>query len=279
MARFAIKTPPQHADWSDMAEVWRAADDIEVFESAWLFDHLYPIAGDPHGPILESWVTLSALADMTSRLRLGSMVNGMHFRHPAVTAKMTVSLDIISGGRMYLGLGAGWFQPEVDAYGLDLGTMRQRMDRFEEGVDVIDSLLRNESTNFEGEFYRFVDARCEPKGPQTPRPPIAIGGTGERRTLKVVAKHAQWWDALAIAPEEWAAKNEVLLAHCASVGRDPSEITRSAHVLASPDADPRELAERAAALFEAGLDVAVFSLRSPYSVAVVEPLAEALREL
>jgi len=279
MARFAIKTPPQHAQWSDMADIWRAADDIDLFEAAWLFDHLYPIAGDPHGSILESWVTLSALAQMTSRIRLGSMVNGMHFRHPALTAKMAATLDIISEGRLYLGLGAGWFQPEVDAYGLELGTVRQRMDRFEEGVEVIDSLLRNESTTFEGDFYQFADARCEPKGPQSPRPPIAIGGIGERRTLKVVAKHAQWWDALRLPPEEWPAKNQVLLDHCAAIGRDPSEITRSAHVLSPSDADPRQLAEEAAALFEVGLDVAVFSLRSPYSVAVVEPLAEALREL
>jgi alkanesulfonate monooxygenase SsuD/methylene tetrahydromethanopterin reductase-like flavin-dependent oxidoreductase (luciferase family) len=192
---------------------------------------------------------------------------------------MAATLDIVSGGRLNLGLGAGWFQAEADAYGLDLGTVRQRMDRFEEGVDVIDSLLRNESTTFAGDYYQFADARCEPKGPQSPRPPIAIGGVGERRTLKVVAKHAQWWDALRLPPEEWPAKNQVLLDHCAAIGRDPSEITRSAHVLVQPDADPRELAEEAAALFEVGLDVAVFSLRSPYSAAVVEPLAEALREL
>lgn len=279
MARFAIKTPPQHAEWTDMADIWRAADDIDVFESAWVFDHLYPIAGDPHGNIFESWVALSALAQMTSRIRLGSMVNGMHFRHPALTAKMAATLDVVSGGRMYLGLGAGWFQTEVDAYGLELGTMKQRMDRFEEGVDVIDSLLRNEATTFDGQYYQLGEARCEPKGLQRPRPPIAIGGTGEQRTLKVVAKHAQWWDALRISPEDWLKKNEVLLKHCAAVGRDPSEITRSAHVLSPPDADPRELAEQAAAMFEVGVDVAVFSLRSPYSAAVVEPLAEALSEL
>ncbi|MDH3499504.1 MAG: TIGR03560 family F420-dependent LLM class oxidoreductase [Acidimicrobiia bacterium] len=279
MGRFAIKTPPQHAAWEDMRAIWRAADEIELFESAWVFDHLYPIAGDPHGSILESWVALTALAGETSRIRLGSMVNGMHFRHPAVTAKMAVTLDIISGGRMYLGLGAGWFQAEVDAYGLELGTIKQRMDRFEEGVEVIDSLLRNESTTFHGEYYHFTDARCEPKGPQTPRPPIAIGGTGEKRTLSVVARCAQWWDALGIDPAVWTEKNEVLLQHCEAAGRDPVEITRSAHVMSPSDADPRELAETAAGLFAVGVDVAVFSLRSPYSAAVVEPLAEALREL
>ena len=279
MGRFAIKTPPQHTTWQAMKDVWLAADDIDVFESAWVFDHLYPIHGDPHGPILESWTTLVALAQMTNRLRLGSMVNGMHFRHPSVTAKMAASLDIISGGRMYLGLGAGWFETEVEAYGLDLGTMRQRMDRFEEGVDVIDSLLRNESTTFHGEYYRFTDARCEPKGPQSPRPPIAIGGVGETRTLKVAAKHAQWWDALGIDPQDWVTKNDVLVRHCETAGRDPAEITRSAHVMTPMDADPKDLAGRAAALFDVGVEVAVFSMRSPYTAEYLEPLAEALREI
>lgn len=279
MGRFAIKTPPQHTTWEAMSTVWGEADEIDVFESAWVFDHLYPIHGDPHGPILESWTTLTALAQMTKRLRLGSMVNGMHFRHPAVTAKMAVSLDTISEGRLYLGLGAGWFQTEVDAYGLDLGTMRQRMDRFEEGVDVIDSLLRNESTTHHGDYYQFTDARCEPKGPQSPRVPIAIGGVGERRTLRVVARHAQWWDALGIDPADWTTKNEILLEHCAAVGRDATEITRSAHVMTPMDAEPGALAERAAALFEVGVEVAVFSLRSPYDASIVEPLAQALRDV
>ncbi len=279
MARFAIKTPPQHTTWDDVAGVWREADQIEVFDTAWVFDHLYPIAGDPHGPILESWVTLTALAQMTSRLRLGAMVNGMHFRHPALTAKMAATLDIVSGGRLNLGLGAGWFETEVVAYGMELGTVKQRMDRFEEGVTVIDSLLRTESTDFEGEYYQLRDARCEPKGPQHPRPPIAIGGTGERRTLRLVARYAQWWDALRTTPEEWVRKNEILGRHCEDVGRNPAEITRSAHVLTPSDADPQALAGQAADLFEAGLDVAIFSLRSPFTPAVVERLAEALREL
>ena len=278
MGRFAIKTPPQHSTWQAMTDVWEAADDIDLFESAWVFDHLYPIHGDPHGPILEGWTTLTALAERTSRLRVGSMVNGMHFRHPAVTAKMAVTLDIISEGRLYLGLGAGWFETEDAAYGLGLGSMRERFDRFEEGMEVIDSLLSNESTTFHGAYYDFEDARCEPKGPQG-RIPIAIGGVGEKRTLRVVAKHAQWWDALGIAPDDWTHKNEVLLSHCDAVGRDPSEIIRSAHIMTPMDSDVGALADRAAALFEAGVEVAVFSLRSPYSAGIVEPLAEALRDL
>ena len=279
MGRFAIKTPPQHVSWNDTLSVWREADEIELFESAWVFDHLYPIAGDPHGPCLESWVTLTALAQATSRIRVGAMVTGMHFRHPAVTAKMAATLDIVSNGRLNLGLGAGWFQTEVDAYGLELGTIKQRMDRFEEGVECIARLLSEESVDFEGRYFTFADAHCEPKGPQQPRPPIAIGGGGERRTLKIVAAWADLWDALRTTPDEWKHKNEVLLAHCEDVGRNADEITRSAHIMTPSDADPKALAAEAALLFEAGLDLAVFSLRAPFDPGMVGPLADALREI
>lgn len=279
MGRFAIKTPPQHVSWDDTLAVWKEADQIDLFESAWVFDHLYPIAGDPHGPCLEAWVTLTALARATSRIRVGTMVHGMHFRHPAVTAKMAATLDIVSGGRLNLGLGAGWFQTEVDAYGLELGTIKERMDRFEEGVEVIARLLSDRSLDFEGDYYTFTDAHCEPKGPQSPRPPIAIGGGGERRTLRTVAKWADIWDALRIEPDAWSHKNDVLLSHCEAVGRDADEITRSAHVFSPADADPNALADQAARLFETGLDMAVFSLRAPFDPGMVQPLAEALQQV
>lgn len=279
MGRFAIKTPPQHVSWDDVLAVWQEADRIDLFESAWVFDHLYPIAGDPHGPCLESWVTLTALARATSRLRVGTMVNGMHFRHPALTAKMAATLDIVSGGRLNLGLGAGWFQTEVDAYGMELGTVAQRMDRFEEGVECIVGLLTEDAFDFSGSYYRFTDARCEPKGLQLPGPPIAIGGTGERRTLKAVAEWADIWDALRIGPDAWTHKNEVLLAHCEAVGRDATEITRSAHVFTPSDADMGALATEAATLFAVGVDLVVFSLRSPFDPAMVPRLAGALQEI
>jgi alkanesulfonate monooxygenase SsuD/methylene tetrahydromethanopterin reductase-like flavin-dependent oxidoreductase (luciferase family) len=180
-----------------MLGVWRAADQIELFESAWNWDHLYPLRGDPHGSSLEAWVTLAALAQATQRIGVGCMVTGMHFRHPAIIARMSASLDLISSGRSYLGLGAGWFEAEALANGIELGTVGQRLDRFEEGVDVIVSLLTNETTHFEGEYYRLTGARCEPKPMQRPHPPIMIGGTGRKRTLRIVARHAQMWDLFA----------------------------------------------------------------------------------
>ncbi len=276
MARFAIKTPNHHTTWENMLEIWKEADQIDVFESAWNWDHLYPLRSDPHGLSLDGWVTLSALARETGRIRIGSMVNGMHFRHPAVTANMAASLDIISGGRLNLGLGAGWYEPEDEAYGLGLGTVRERMDRFEEGVEVIVDLLSKETTTFDGEYYQMKDAWCEPKGPQRPHPPIAIGGRGEKRTLRIVAKWAQWWDALMTDPDEWTRLNGVLLGHCEAVGRDPSEITRSVHIGWSDDVASQEVAERSAALFEAGVDVVVLSMREPFNGGRVEEVAEVL---
>ena len=146
--RFGIKTAPQHTSWKEMLAVWRAADEVELFETAWNFDHFYPLQGDKNGPCLEAWVTLSALAQETSRIRIGCMVNGVPYRHPALVANMAASLDIESGGRLELGLGAGWNQQEAEAYGIDLLPMGQRMDRFEEAVEVIDRLLRDELKTF-----------------------------------------------------------------------------------------------------------------------------------
>lgn len=277
MGTYHIKTPPQHAEWNDLLSVWRTADDIELFETAWNFDHFYPLHPPMDGPCMEGWTTLAALAQATTRLRLGTMVNGMHNRHPAVTANMAATLDIISSGRFELGLGAGWFEDEANAYGIELGTMRQRMDRFDEGIEVIISLLENETTTFSGDYYTLRDARCEPKGPQRPRPPIAIGGKGRKRTLRTVARFADLWDTVRPGdPSDWLELNDVLLSHCAEVGRDPAEIRRSVHIMLEADADPSQLADQSQQYFEVGVDVIVFSMRSPYRAATLEPLADAL---
>jgi F420-dependent oxidoreductase-like protein len=277
--RYAIKTPNHHTTWQNMLEIWREADQIELFESAWNWDHLYPLRSDPHGTSLDGWVTLSALARETSRLRIGSMVNGMHFRHPSITAKMAVTLDHVSGGRFYLGLGAGWFEEEAAAHGIELGTVGERMDRFEEGLEVIHSLFTEEETDFDGTHYRLKGALSEPKPVQRPHPPIAIGGTGRRRTLRAVARRAQFWDALMVETEEWTELRGILEGHCQGVGRDSSEIDCSVHVLYKPDADVSELAETAARHHDNGVDVVVFTMGSPNAPSMVGALAEALDRL
>jgi F420-dependent oxidoreductase-like protein len=272
--RFAFKTAPQHTTWEAMLDVWRAADDIEVFESGWTFDHFYPIFSDPTGPCLEGWVTLAALAQATKRLRLGTLVTGIHYRHPAVLANMAATLDIVSGGRLELGIGAGWTEEESGAYGIELGTPRQRSDRFEEACEVIVKLLSQEVSDFDGEYYQLRAARCEPKALQRPHPPICIGGSGERRTLRTAARFAQHWNFVGGPPEEFSRKLEVLRGHCADLGRDPDEILISSHV--RHEGDPAATAAAAAELGERGLQLAIVYLPPPHGAGALEPLAKAL---
>src|SRR3982751_967506 len=220
--RFAFTTAPKHTTYADMLAVWRAADDIPLFESAWTFDHFYPIFSDSTGPCLEGWTVTTALAQATRRLRVGVLVTGIPYRHPAVLANMAATVDIVSGGRLELGLGAGWNEEESSAYGIELGSLKERFDRFDEALAVITGLLSNETTDFDGTYFTLRGARCEPKPVQRPYPPICIGGGGERRTLASVAKYAQHWNYPGGPPEEFRRKLDVLREHCARIGRDPS---------------------------------------------------------
>jgi F420-dependent oxidoreductase-like protein len=275
--RLAFKTAPQDTNWDDMLEVWRAADDIELFESGWLFDHFYPIFSDSTGPCLEGWVTLTALAQATKRLRLGTLVTGIHYRHPAVLANMAATLDIVSGGRLELGIGAGWNEEESGAYGISVGTPKERSDRFEEACEVIIGLLSDDTTSFRGTYYELTSARCNPKPIQRPHPPICIGGSGEKRTLRTAARFAQHWNFVGGTVEEFAHKRDVLHDHCADLGRDPEEILLSSHLRF--EGDPAATAAAAAALAEAGAGLAIVYLRPPLTPAVLEPLAAAFSTL
>lgn len=277
--RFAFKTAPQNTTWAEMLPVWREADDIDVFESGWVFDHFYPIVGDSAGPCLEGWMVLAALAQATRRLRLGALVTGIHYRHPAVLANMAATIDVISDGRLELGIGAGWNEEESGAYGIELGTKRERSDRFEEACQVLIGLLSQQTTDFDGKYYQLKAARNEPKGPQRPHPPICIGGSGERRTLLTTAKYAQHWNFAGGSPADFAHKRDVLFAHCDAVGRDPAEITLSSHVRLSADHDYAATAAEVAALAEEGLQLAIVYLRPPLTPTVLAPLAEALKPL
>ena len=277
--RFAFKTANQSTTWAEVLEVWHAADQIEIFESGWNFDHFYPIDGNAGGPCLEGWMMLGALAQATTRLRMGTMVTGIHYRHPAVLANMIATLDIISAGRLEVGIGAGWNEEESGAYGIELGTRRERSDRFEEACEVIVGLLSEPAFSFDGRYYQLTDARNEPKGPQRPHPPICVGGGGEKRTLRTAARFAQHWNSARGTPEEFAHKRDVLHAHCADIGRDPGEITLSSHVAFDPAVGASATADQAAALAEAGADLAIVYLRPPLTPAVLEPLATAFAQI
>jgi F420-dependent oxidoreductase-like protein len=272
--RFAFKTAPQHTTWEAMLDVWRAADDIEVFESGWTFDHFYPIFSDSTGPCLEGWMTLAALAQATTRLRLGTLVTGIQYRHPAVLANMAATLDIVSGGRLELGIGAGWNEEESGAYGIPLGTPAERSDRFEEACEVIVGLLSQETTSFKGSFYELTEARCNPKPVQRPHPPICIGGNGERRTLRTAARFAQHWNYVGGPVETFIRKRDVLHGHCEALGRNPEEILLSSHV--PFDGDPGATAAASSALADAGAGLAIVQLRPPHRPGVLEGLATAL---
>jgi F420-dependent oxidoreductase-like protein len=263
-----------------MLDVWQAADDIELYESGWNFDHFYPIHSDnSHGPCLEGWSTLTALAQATRRIRVGVLVTGLPYRHPAVMANMAATVDVISNGRLELGLGAGWNDEEADAYGISLGaTLTERFDKFDEALEVIVSLLTNEVSNFSGQHFTLTNAYCEPKPIQRPHPPICIGGAGPKRTLPAAARWAQHWNFPGGPVDSWKASRDLLWAECERIGRDPSEIMTSTHLLADVN-DPGVAVAQAEAYAEAGLDMGIVYLPPPHSPAVLEAHAVALQHL
>jgi F420-dependent oxidoreductase-like protein len=271
--RFGIKTAPQNTTWDDMLAVWQAADALDLFESAWTFDHFEPIFSDRDGPCLEGWVSLAALAQATNRIRVGVLVTGVPYRHPAVLANMAATLDQVSHGRLELGLGAGWNTDEADAYGIDLLGIKDRMDRFDEACDVIISLLTQQRTTYEGRHYELRDARCEPKPVQQPHPPICIGGSGEKRTLRTVARVAQHWNFVGGPVDEFTRLKGVIADHCATFGRDPADIMTSAHIRLDP-ANPKAIADDIAAFADAGLDLGIIYLPPPHDPGLVEIAAD-----
>lgn len=272
--RFGIKTNPQHTTWDALLAMWERADSIETIESAWVFDHFYPIFSDSMGPCMEGWTVLSALAHHTDRLLVGTMVNGMPYRHPAVTANMASTLDIISGGRFQLGLGAGWNEEESAAYGISLGaTLTERFDRFDESVQIIISLLENEWTDFDGRYFTLTRARNEPKGPQRPHPPIVIGGGGEKRTLRSVARWADHWNAAMADAETLVHKISVLDRHCEDVGRDRSEIMISSMFPFDPDGDVGAARAEIEAKQAAGAHTIIANMPNPHDPGHVEQFA------
>ena len=222
---------------------------------------------------------LAALGQATSRIRIGCQVSGMIYRSPALMANIAATTDIISGGRLELGLGAGWNQQECDALGIDLPPLRERFDRFDEGMTAIVGLLSNERTTFEGRYVQLRDAFCEPKPVQRPHPPITIGGKGPKRTLRAVARWAQGWNAITQTPQEYAALKEILAGHCADFGRDVHEITCSVNIRLPEDGDYAQSIEQAKAFAGAGADLIVLNLPLDAEPGILGPLAAAFEPL
>jgi F420-dependent oxidoreductase-like protein len=212
------------------------------WDGIWIADHFMPNREDNLGPTQECWTLLTGLAARVPDVRLGSLVTGNTYRHPPVLAKQVAEVDIISGGRVVLGIGAGWQENEHVDYGIPFYTTGERLRRLEESVQIIRSLFDNERTNFEGRYYEVRNAPLAPK-PVQPHLPILVGGGGEKVTMRIAAQYADEWNIWG-SPDTLKRKGEVLEKHCEAVGRDPSEIKRSAQVLVTISTDPAVL-ERA----------------------------------
>ncbi len=271
--RFAFVTAPQRTTWEWMLEVWQRADAHPVFEGGWTIDHFYPLFGDSTEDCLEGWMTLAALLHETERLRGGVLVTGMVYRHPAVLANMATTLDITSGGRLELGIGAGWNEEECEAYGIELGTMRERFDRFDEGMAVLYGLLTNDRTTFAGDYFQLTDAMNNPKPVQSPLP-ICIGGRGKTRTLPTAARYAHHWNFGGTEVDEWQECRDVLHAACAEIGRDPSEITCSTISRWGEDADAF-LAD-IQRWDDAGVDLVIIGMSPTLPASAIDDVAAAL---
>jgi F420-dependent oxidoreductase-like protein len=270
---FGIKTAPQNTTYEDMLRVWREADAIPVIEHAWDFDHFIPLGRDPTGPCLEGWTLLAAFAAQTERLRVGVMVTGNTYRHPAVLANMGATLDVISRGRLDFGIGAGWNELEHEMYGIPLPPPGERIRRLGEACEVVRLLWTKDYADFDGKFYQLKHARCEPKPVQQPYPPFVIGGGGEQLTLRVVARYADIWNLPGGPIEEFTHKSAVLDRHCAEIGRDPAAIRRSIQLLVDHE-HPEATRETIRPFIQAGASHIILAMRAPYPEGIVHRLAD-----
>jgi F420-dependent oxidoreductase-like protein len=253
--------------------IWQEADANPAFAHAWLFDHYAPIHSDVNGPCLEGWTTLAALAAQTNRIRLGLMVTGNTYRHPAVLASIVATVDVISNGRVDLGIGAGWNEYEHESMGIPLYKPGERIRRLDESCQIIKGLFTQDLTTFDGRYYQLKEARREPKPVQQPHPPFVIGGSGEQLTLRVVAKHADIWNFVAGPIDAFQHKLEVLKGHCEAVGRDFDEIVLSTQVRVDYD-DLAGARERTQTFIDAGATHFVYTLSYPYPAEIVARLAD-----
>ena len=296
MVTFGVHTGLQHTTVEELVDLWHR---IEAAGYGWIsiWDHFYAADLTGSANCHEAVACHTALACSTERVRCGSLVYCVGYRHPAVLANALATIDHLSNGRADVGLGAGWSQLEYDAYGMPFPSAGERLDMLEESAACVRGLLHDESTTFEGKHFQLKDARCEPR-PVQDRLPVWIGGGGEKRTLRIAAQHADGWNVPFVSPEEFGRKRDVLHRHCTDVGRDPSEITCAVNVgLAwrEEDLEPQfgnlrmavrpgvlmgsddEVVDRIGQYVEAGADQINIAVRAPWDPEGLERLAVALR--
>jgi len=226
MVRFGVKIHQEGLDFATIKGLCQESERLGL-ESFWIMDHIHALLPPPQRPSLECWTLLTALAVSTRKIRLGTLVMCNSYRHPPMLAKMASTLDVISDGRLILGLGAGWHEPEYTGYGFPFPKAAVRIQQLREGIKILKKMFTEEKTNFEGKHYTLRDAENYPKPVQKPHPPIWIGGGGEKLMLRVVAELADGWNWVNLSPEEFKHKVEVLEKYCSEFGRDPSEIVKS----------------------------------------------------
>jgi F420-dependent oxidoreductase-like protein len=224
--RFGVQTAPQQISWAELRETWQEVETLG-FDTLWVNDHLLPSVGPPDAANLEGWTMLGAMAALTTNVRIGVMVASNTFRHPAILAKMATTVDHISGGRLILGIGSGYFVQEHQVYGIPLYMHTRRARQLEEALQVIRELWSEENASFTGTYYQLANAPFAPKPLQKPHPPIMIGGAGEKLILPLVAKYADLWNAGGLGIEALARKIAILNEHCGRIGRDGSDIEKT----------------------------------------------------
>jgi F420-dependent oxidoreductase-like protein len=273
--RFGLKASGQWISIEQLRAVWKIADEAG-FDHLWDFDHLATIgANGPDGPVYEGWALQAAMAEATRRVRIGCMVTGNTYRHPIVLAKLAVTVDHLSGGRLEFGIGAAWAEIEHQMYGIE--GLDHRVGRLSESLQIIKSLFTEERTTFEGRYYQFKDAIANPKPIQKPHPPIWIGASGAT-TLRLTARHADVWN---ISGGDAAAVKDVIGRFeetCGQVGRDPSEIRRSIQFLWDGQ-DRNEVLEQSAQFYELGVTEQVIYMRGDHPDRTAAKVAEMLPEL
>ncbi|KAF0108215.1 MAG: luciferase-like monooxygenase [Chloroflexi bacterium] len=312
--KWGLQSSPQHVSYCELLELWQKADSLG-YDSAWLFDHFIPITGLRTGPCFEGWTLLSALAAQTTRLHVGCLVTSVIYRHPAVLAKMGATLDVITSGRLELGIGAGWFEAETLAFGMPFPRTGERLAQLDEALQVIRMLWTQDYSDFTGRHFTLTQARCEPKPLQKPTPTIWVGGQGEKVTLRIVAKRADGWDMDMLPLDVYDHKLEVLSGHCERAERDPATVQKTIHfagVIAEDEHNaqkraetlaqqwntsvaelrgrvlvgtPQQAAEQLMTYVDRGVGHFVLSLAAPYDLKMVElyinevaPLVERLME-
>lgn len=291
--RFGVHAGLQNTSTSELRSLW---SEIEGWGFDWIsiWDHFYAADLTGGALCLEAVSMHAALALDTQRVRCGSLVYSIGYRHPAVIANSIATIDQLSGGRSVLGLGAGWCKPEYDAYGIPFPSPGVRLRQLDEGIQCVKALLNETSVDFEGEFFTMTDARCEPKPAQQPFP-VWIGGGGEKVTLRIAAQHADGWNVPFVSVDDFTRKVEVLGDHCVNAGRDPARITKAVNVGMAfteeqaqaqfgailPAVRPgllsgsiQEMVDKIGGYVEAGADWVILAARAPFDTEGIERFAE-----